>query len=404
MVLLQSGLDEKWSADSMECYCYLRNTQDLLSDGKTPYERRFGMPLTVQLSRSVQWSNITWFLLKTCRDCISSARKSYLVYFLALYCTREGSGKETKWSQTLRHWQRWTHLNELHARRLNAKELLTPMKGDNFLFTQSQMEQSTPREIRRLKPFTLIRDRPERGEEEQEVFRGESDERPSPNPLQDDSTLEDPEAKNEFWSIAGDFIYRHHVDTRVKPEQHKRRLMYCWWNVLKIAGKLMENENCRMHGQVSRDSLYWMRSHLTDTHGPGGDWRGNKRPQDPTMYGQICWRGIFFIEPYGEEFKRMMKNACRKLEIPLPAAKPCRIQLHQHRESCCTVGHHKTKYACIVEADECMRIRMERSQSKNHKDHIGRKRQEFIESQQPGAQIYSHVSSNEYTRCEGNSG
>ena len=28
----------------MECYCYLRNIQDLLSDGKTPYERRFGMP------------------------------------------------------------------------------------------------------------------------------------------------------------------------------------------------------------------------------------------------------------------------------------------------------------------------------------------------------------------------
>ena len=40
---LQSGLgDEKW-ADSMECYCYLRNIQDLSSDGKKPYERRFGM-------------------------------------------------------------------------------------------------------------------------------------------------------------------------------------------------------------------------------------------------------------------------------------------------------------------------------------------------------------------------
>ena len=42
-VLLQSGLDANWWADSMECYCYLRNIQDLLSDGKTPYERRFGM-------------------------------------------------------------------------------------------------------------------------------------------------------------------------------------------------------------------------------------------------------------------------------------------------------------------------------------------------------------------------
>ena len=28
----------------MECYTYLRNVTDLLSDGKTPYERRFGKP------------------------------------------------------------------------------------------------------------------------------------------------------------------------------------------------------------------------------------------------------------------------------------------------------------------------------------------------------------------------
>ena len=41
-VLLQSGLDERWWSDSMECYCYLRNVQDLLADGKTPNERRFG--------------------------------------------------------------------------------------------------------------------------------------------------------------------------------------------------------------------------------------------------------------------------------------------------------------------------------------------------------------------------
>ena len=43
-VLLQSGLDESWWADSMECYTYLRNIQDLLSDGKTPFEWRFGEP------------------------------------------------------------------------------------------------------------------------------------------------------------------------------------------------------------------------------------------------------------------------------------------------------------------------------------------------------------------------
>ena len=37
-VLPQSGLDERWWSDSMECFCYLRNVQDLLADGKTPFE------------------------------------------------------------------------------------------------------------------------------------------------------------------------------------------------------------------------------------------------------------------------------------------------------------------------------------------------------------------------------
>ena len=44
-VLLQSGLDNEWWADSMGCYRHLRTIQELLSDGKTPHERRFGIPL-----------------------------------------------------------------------------------------------------------------------------------------------------------------------------------------------------------------------------------------------------------------------------------------------------------------------------------------------------------------------
>ena len=43
-VFLQSGLDEKWWADSMECYGYLRCVQDPMEEEKTPYERRFGEP------------------------------------------------------------------------------------------------------------------------------------------------------------------------------------------------------------------------------------------------------------------------------------------------------------------------------------------------------------------------
>ena len=58
-VLLQSGLNESWWADSMECYTYLRNVTDLFSDGKTPYERRFGNHLKDRLFHLVHWLSIT---------------------------------------------------------------------------------------------------------------------------------------------------------------------------------------------------------------------------------------------------------------------------------------------------------------------------------------------------------
>ena len=84
--------------------------------------------------------------------------------------------------------------SEIHARRLDAKEVLTPMKGDNFVFPVADGTVKTSEGDRRLKPSVFIRDRPERGEE-QEILRGESDGLSSPKPLQDDSTLDDAEAK-----------------------------------------------------------------------------------------------------------------------------------------------------------------------------------------------------------------
>ena len=68
-----------------------------------------------------------------------------------------------------------------------------------------------------------------------------------------------------------------------------------------------------------------------------------------------------------------MNNARRKLEIPMPAATPCKFQRDKYRETCRKVKEYKTKNACIVEADESMRIRMEGSLHKNHDDHVAGK-------------------------------
>ena len=95
-----------------------------------------------------------------------------------------------------RHWiggqgRIWT---PLHARRLNAKEVLKPQRSGNTIDGSVKI---FGRELR-LWTSTLTRDRPERGEK-QEIFQGKSDELHSPTQLQGDSTRDDEEAKSDFW-------------------------------------------------------------------------------------------------------------------------------------------------------------------------------------------------------------
>ena len=98
-VLLQSGLDNEWWSDSMKCYCYLRNIPDKHSDGKIPYERRFGMPFN---------GPVIPFAAMVERPIWTA---SVRLKSLARYFSRSCTGKETSWSQTLKNWSRWTHLN-----------------------------------------------------------------------------------------------------------------------------------------------------------------------------------------------------------------------------------------------------------------------------------------------------
>ena len=59
----------------MECYCYLRNIQDLLSDGKTPYALE--NILMDQLSLLVHWLSITRFQHETNQDFTNLERRFY---------------------------------------------------------------------------------------------------------------------------------------------------------------------------------------------------------------------------------------------------------------------------------------------------------------------------------------
>ena len=108
-VLLQSGPNESWWVDSMECDTYLRNVTDLLSDGMTPMKDVLGNHLKDRLFHLVQWLSITLLLRRTSHESINLERKSYLDCSSDTHCTRVEFGRVTYWSQTLRSWRGWTH-------------------------------------------------------------------------------------------------------------------------------------------------------------------------------------------------------------------------------------------------------------------------------------------------------
>ena len=95
----------------------------LLSDGKTPYERRFGQPFEgpiIPFGSLVEYHPIT---AKDSQESINLERKYYLDCSSDTLCTREEFGRVTYWLQTWRSWRRWTHRKSTQ-KRFNAKEVI----------------------------------------------------------------------------------------------------------------------------------------------------------------------------------------------------------------------------------------------------------------------------------------
>ena len=211
VVVLQSGLNESWWADSMECFTCLRNVTDLLSDGKTRYERRFGQPFEgplIPFGSLVE--NITPQLRKITHESINFGKKVLLGFFLgyALYAGRIWKGDvliaDLEELETM-------DVSDIHSKRLNAKEVMFPKEGE-FTFPIADGRIKTPGEDQALRTSTLIRPRPNQGEGHIDFL--EESEGSFPQPY--DSLLVAGEAMHDFWSMSGSFVYRHHVEPRVE--------------------------------------------------------------------------------------------------------------------------------------------------------------------------------------------
>ena len=394
----------------MECYTYLRNVTDLLSDGKTPYERRFGKPFEgpiIPFGSLVEYHPIT---AKDQSRIHQFGKKVLPGLFLGYALCAGGIWKGDVLVADLEELETMD-ASEIYSKRLNAKEVIFPQKGE-FTFPIADGRIKTPGEDQELRTSTLIRPRPNRGEGHVDFLVESEGSLPQPH----DSFPDAGEAINDFWFMSGSFIYRHHVEPRValySPREESFPIPLKYIDVtrtthtnldVKLEKRIDDYWNIDGSRNLSDPWTIFTQFTLMEEKAPDGYmWSGRRvtkkqltsRPDHlwPELWKSMGknaklkerqkWaeekihldnarklRGIYFIDPEDKEYKETIKNARKKLETSVAPAMPCKIMKN------CGSGRsdkNKTKLACILEANESTRMRMGNSEPHNHEDHIAGK-------------------------------
>ena len=132
-VLLQSNLNKSWWADSMECDIHLRNVKDQKSDGKTPYERRFGQPFK---GPNIPFGSLVVYHPITTKDqsrIHQFGKKVLSGLFLGYALYAGGIWKGDVLVEDLEELETMD-VSEIYSKRLNAKEVIFPEEKENLLF------------------------------------------------------------------------------------------------------------------------------------------------------------------------------------------------------------------------------------------------------------------------------
>ena len=178
---------------------------------RRPMKDVLGNHLKERLFHLVHWLSITLSLRRTSRESINLERKPYMDCSSDTHRTRVEFGRVTYWLQTLRSWRRWTHRKSTQKDSMRKRRFFPKKKGE-FIFPVADGRIKLPAGDQELRTSTLVRHRPIRGESHFDFLVESEDSLP---PLHD-SFLNAGEAINDFWSMSGNFIYRHHVEPRVK--------------------------------------------------------------------------------------------------------------------------------------------------------------------------------------------
>ena len=178
----------------MECYTYLRNVTDLLSDGKTPYERRFGQPFKGPI---IPFGSLVEYHPRTAKDqsrIHQFGKKILLGLFLGYALYAGGIWKGDVLVADLEELETMD-ASEIYSKRLNAKEVIFPKEKREFIFPIAEGRIKPLGGGQDLRTSTLTRQRPIRGESHLD-FLGESE---GSLPPPHDSFPDAGEAINDFF-------------------------------------------------------------------------------------------------------------------------------------------------------------------------------------------------------------
>ena len=346
----------------MECFNYLRNIQDLLSDGKTSYEIRVGQPFKGPITpfgSSVEYHPIT----AKDQSRIHQFWKESLIWVVPRIRIVRGWNLEG-WRTGRRHWEswkRWTHQKSTH-KRLNAKQNF-PKKIENFTFQTQVKRIKLPGGIKELRTSTLVRHRPIQGESNID-FLGES-ERLLPPPQE---SLPDA-GESKQWllvhvkrtsytaitqsqtSLAERWIIQQSTETHWRIRNysyelgcqartpHRWLLGYRWikrfvwfldkfhpidsiqWETSRRTYVVQEESDKTACNIQARSSV----ARALDKLEREAKLREKQKCsiQKLKLDNAKRLREIYFIDPEDTRFKETMKNARKNLETPMAPAMPC---------------------------------------------------------------------------------
>ena len=197
--------------------------------------------------RLVHWLNIIQYPLKDQSRIHQFGKKVLPGIFLGCALHAGGIWKGDMLVADLEELEE-INASDIYARRLNAKEVMMPKSGDEFIVAVKDGTVKPLGGDQALKSSTLRRNWPIRGEGHHD-FLGESEGWSPPAQHFQDSYPDAVEARNDFWSISGDFKNRQHVEPRGKlytPEEKNHFLFHQCYSC---------NLGCRHAGKPHRWSL-----------------------------------------------------------------------------------------------------------------------------------------------------